>query len=300
MSKKVDQSYIDLENADAFLKKLYEVISKLSAFSKTQFPRFNKIWNIYLSQSKLKPHTPRQIKLDKEKFLNDNSYKAKTLRIAENAAVDIFYSISSIVEALYTKIFSNPDLFLKDFSKNDRKILPYLCAKDLYGKLLEFLKLEHKITPIKYLIIGKNYLLLKINGTNNSEVLNSLKKSEISISYSKLNKTMQEIESEGIIEVTRKGRVKIYTLKKDFVLSSNGQKKYNQAIHPLLEWSTQIWRSFFNIRELNINPPTQYKWVSYLNKVLSRSATQGFRPTHYVLKNLAKYYEMLIEAEKKK
>lgn len=297
MSKKVDTSPLDIENADIFLKKLYEVIYKLSAFSKTQFPRFTKLWNIYFFKSKINPHIPRQIKLNKEKFLTDNEYKAQILRITENAIVDIFYSIRSIVEALYNKIFPNPDLFLKDFSEDDQKILPYLCAKDLYGKLLEFLKLEHNITSTKYLIIGKNYLLLKLNGMSNAEILNSLEKSEISIKYYKLNKIMQEIEGERIIKVERKGRTKIYTLNKDLVLSSDGQKKYNQFFYPLLEWSTQIWRSFYNIRELNITPPSEYKWRSYLEKVLPRSATQGFNATHYVMKNLAKYYEMLIKEE---
>jgi len=103
MSKKEDISPIDLETADIFLKKLYEVIYKLSSISKTQFPRFKKLWNIYFAQDFIKPHIPRQIPFDKQKFLKDDDNKAKTLRITEKAAVDIFYSIRSIVEVLYNE-----------------------------------------------------------------------------------------------------------------------------------------------------------------------------------------------------
>ncbi len=297
MSKKEDVSPTDLEGADIFLKKLYEVIYKLSSISKTQFPRFKKLWNNYFAQDVIKPHVPRLIPFDKQKFLKDDDNKAKTLRITEKAAVDIFYSIRSIVEVLYNEYFPNSELFIKDFSDEDQIILPYICAKDIYGNLLEFLKLEHAITPLKYLIIGKNYLLLKLKGMSTTGIINSLKKSDIKIKYPELTKILREIEKDGIIEIKTKGRGKFSTLNKDLKLTKEGEKKYKSLIKPLLEWSTQIWRSFFNIRELNIKIPPEYKWCSYLEKVLPRSATQGFSTAHYVIKNLAKYYEMLIKEE---
>ena len=120
MSKKEDVSPTDLEGADIFLKKLYEVIYKLSSISKTQFPRFKKLWNNYFAQDVIKPHIPRQIPFDKQKFLKDDDNKAKTLRITEKAAVDIFYSIRSIVEVLYNEYFPNSELFIKDFSDEDQ------------------------------------------------------------------------------------------------------------------------------------------------------------------------------------
>jgi hypothetical protein len=296
MSKKEN---ITLENADDFLKILYDVASKLANLMKTQSPRFVHLWEEYISKINPNPHIPRLIPFDKEKFLNDDEYKATTLRITEGAIVDLFYAIKSIADAIFTQYFRDSELFLSDFSEEDRKILPYLCAVELHGKLLEFLMLEHKNIPLKYIILGKNHQMLNIKGITLAEALNSLKKSEIEIEISDLKRVLDELEQEGIIQGSGEGDEREYTMKIALELTPEGNAKYKEFIYPLLNWSVLNWRSFYNIRELNVTPPDDYKWLSYLTKVLPRAATQGFRAAHYVIKNLAKYYEMVSEEEKK-
>lgn len=284
---------------DSFHRILTDVAYKLANILKTQSPRFLHLWNKYLYKINPQPHVPRLIPFEKEKFIESDEYKAKTLKIIENAAVDIFYSIKSLSDTLYNKYFINSELFLKDFSERDQRILPYLCARELYGNLLEFLKLEHEIAPMKYLVLAKNFQMLKMKGVSFTEVMNGLKKSEIEIDPSELTKIMDEIEQDGIIEGYEEGTDKEYILKSAVKLSPEGDLKYQEHLSPLLSWCTLIWRSFYNIRELNTPVPDDYEWASYLKKVLPRAATQGFKAAHYVIQNLAKYYKMVTEEENK-
>jgi hypothetical protein len=48
----------------------------------------------------------------------------------------------------------------------------------------------------------------------------------------------------------------------------------------------------YNIRELNVTVKG-CTHGDFLQKVLSKSATQGFSPAHYVFKNLITYYEKI-------
>ena len=78
-------------------------------------------------------------------------------------------------------------------------------------------------------------------------------------------------------------------------LSEDGKKQYDLKLYPLIAWPTQFWRSYYNVRELNVTVNENVKYRDFLHKVLSKSATQGFGPANFVFKNLVKYYEKIKE-----
>ncbi len=280
---------------EEFLIKLLDVVHKLSNIAKTQSYRFKKKWDEYLKPLNKKPHIIRQIPLDKTKFLADIDYRIKVLKNVENAIVDGFHSIKSLLQTLYGVYFDS-ELFKKDFSEDDQLVLKYFTAKQILGNLIQYNKMDHESVPMKYNIIARNYTLIKLKGQTDTEVLDNLKKLNITdIKQADLIKIMQEVKSEGIITIKKKGKDNFYELKKELIISQEGKKQYNQVLQPLVDYPTGFWRSFYNIRELNVTPDENCTHQDFLMKVLTKSATQGYAPTHYVFKNLVKYYEKIKE-----
>ncbi len=280
---------------DDFLHKLLEVVHKLSNIAKTQSYRFKTKWDDYLKPLNKNPHIVRQIPLDKEKFLGEIDYRIQTLKNVEQAVVDGFYCIKTLLQTLYSSYF-NSELFKKDFSEEDQLILKYLVAKEILGNLIQYNKLDHESVPLKYNIIARNYTLIKLKGQTDLEILDNLKKLNLKeINLSELNKLMEEIKADGIINIIKKDKNYFYELNKELELSNEGEKRYNMILRPLIDFPTSFWRSFYNIRELNLTPDETYKHRDFLLKVLVKSATQGYSSTHYVVKNLVKYYEKIQE-----
>jgi hypothetical protein len=280
---------------EEFLIKLLDVVHKLSNIAKTQSYRFKKKWDEYLKPLNKKPHIIRQIPLDKTKFLADIDYRIKVLKNVENAIVDGFHSIKSLLQTLYGVYFDS-ELFKKDFSEDDQLVLKYFTAKQILGNLIQYNKMDHESVPMKYNIIARNYTLIKLKGQTDTEVLDNLKKLNITdIKQADLIKIMQEVKSEGIITIKKKGKDNFYELKKELKISQEGKKQYNQVLQPLVDYPTGFWRSFYNIRELNVTPDENCTHQDFLMKILTKSATQGYTPTHYVFKNLVKYYEKIKE-----
>jgi len=283
---------------DEFLNKLLEVVYKLSNIVKTQSPRFKKKWDDYLKPLNQKPHIVRQILLDKKNFLDDIDYRINVLKNVEQATVDGFHSVKTLLQTIYGS-YVNSELFKKDFSEEDQLILKYFIAKEILGNLIQYNKLDHESVPLKYNIIARNYTLIKLKGQLNIEILDSLKKLNIKeVKLTDVNKVMKEIESDGIISIKKKGKNYQYELKKELALSKEGKKYYSQVLQPLVDFPTLFFRSFFNIRELNVTLDQNVKFRDFLQKILLKSATQGFFPTNYVFKNLIKYYEKTKEESK--
>ncbi|MFX1389587.1 MAG: hypothetical protein ACFE9Z_05925 [Promethearchaeota archaeon] len=281
-----------------FLKKLCEVVNKLSSIVKTQSPRLKKKWEDYLGQLDKKPHIVRQIPLDKKNFIDDISYRIKVLKNVEQATLDGFHCVKTLLQAFYTSYF-NSDLFKNDFNKGDQLILKYLIAKEILGNLIQYNKLDHESVPLKYNTIARNYTLIKLKGQTDVEVLDSLKKLNITeVDLNTIRNLMNEIESDGIIRSEKKGQNYIYTLQKELELSNEGKKYYCQILQPIVDWPTLFFRSFFNIRELNVTLDKKTKYYDFLQSILLKTATQGFSPTNYVFKNLIKYYEKIQEENK--
>ncbi len=282
-------------NEEVFLKKLYEVIFKLSTITKTQSYRFKKEWDENFESLKEKPHLIRQIPREKERFLTDIDYRIKILNTVKLTFEDGVNSIKSLLNALYNSYFNDSDIFTSSFTEQDQITLKYLVAKEILGNLIQYNQLDHKTVPLKYNILARSYLLIKFKGQRDTEILENLKKINIDLKLSKLNKIMKEIISDGFLNKTKKGRYLYYHLQQELDLSEEGKKTYNQTIRPLVDWPTLFYRSYYNVRELNVTVDGDVKYPEYLNKVLLKAATQGYLACHYIFNNLIKYYEKLKE-----
>jgi hypothetical protein len=280
-----------------FLTKLMNVVKKLEVLANTQGYRFKTKWKEYLDPVNDKPHLVHQMKLDKEKFIEDIEYRIKFLKEVEQAFADGFHTIQSLLKTLYSSYFQDDcKLFIKDYSAEDQLILKYYVAREILGNLVQFNTLEHESVPLKYNIIARNYLLIKMNGQKDFEILENMKKLQMKdITLAKINKLMEEVEAEGLVTKSKKGENFFYELKKELKLSEKGEKYYQQTLYPLVEWPTQFWRSFYNIREINVTVDKDAPHHEFLNKILRRSATQGYGPCDFVFKNLIKYYEQIKE-----
>jgi len=282
-------------NEEVFLNKLYEVIFKLSSIAKTQSYRFKKEWDENFESLKEKPHLVRQIPREKERFLTDIDYRIKILNTVKLSFEDGVHSIKSLLNALYNSYFNDSDIFTSSFTEQDQITLKYLVAKEILGNLIQYNQLDHESVPLKYNILARTYLLIKFKGQRDSEILENLKKINIHLKLSKLKKNMEEIISDGFINKTKKGRYLYYHIQQELDLSEEGKKTFNQTIRPLVDWPTLFYRSYYNVRELNVTVDGDFKYSDYLNKVLLKAATQGYLACHYIFNNLVRYYEKLKE-----
>ena len=280
---------------EEFLKKLLDVVYKLSNIAKTQSYRLKTKWDDYLKPLNKEPHYIRQISLNKQEFLNEITYRIDVLKNVEQAIVDGFYTIKSILQILYESYFES-ELFKADFLPDDQLILKYLVAKKILGDLIQYNAMDHGSVPIKYNIIARNYTLIKLKGQTDEEILSTLKRLNINdVGPTELTKLMQEIRSDGIIYITKKNNKNVYVIKKELELSKEGDAKYKKLLAPIVDWPTGFWRSFYNVRELNVSLDEDCKHRDFLMLVLTKTATQGYTPAHYVFKNLIKYYEKIKE-----
>jgi len=277
-------------SGEEFLNKLYVVAYKLYTIASTQSYRFKKEWDENLSSFKEKPHLVRYIKVEKEKFLTDIDYRIKALNKIKVSFEDGFHTIKRLLTVLYNSYFEDSKNFLSNFDIEDRIILKYFVAKEIIGNLIQYNQLDHETVPLKYNILARNYLLIKF-----TEILENLKKINIQLKSKKLKKLMDEIVSDGFIKKNKKCKSLSYSLKQELELSEEGKKTYNQILRSLVDWSTLFYRSYYNVRELNVTVVDDSKHLEFLNKVLQKAATQGYTACHYVFKNLVKYYEKLKE-----
>ena len=278
-----------------FLEKLSDVVGKLISIARAQGSRFEKLWEDLFISIKADHHKMRDIKFIGEKFLKDIGYRIEILKSLEISQIDGFYCIKSILETLYNYYFDS-DLFRNSFSKQDQLLLKYIAARDILGTLIQYNQLDHETVPLKYNIIGRNYLLIKLNGQKDVDILQNMVKLNINVELAHLNKTLDEVVSEGIVNKTKSGNSFLYTLNKELELTEAGKKQYNAiGLRQIVEWPTQFWRSFYNIRELNVTIDENVKYRDFLHQILAKSATQGFTAANYVFKNLIKYYEKIKE-----
>ena len=282
-------------SGEEFLNKLFSVAYKLYTIASTQSYRFKKEWDENLSFLKEEPHLVRYIKVEKQKFLINIDYRIEALNTIKHSFEDGVQSIKSLLTALYNSYFEDSEIFLSNFNEEDRIILKYFVAKEILGNLIQYNQIDHETVPLKYNILARNYLLIKFKDQKTTEILDNLKKINIQLKAHQLRTYMHEIALDGFINKRRIGKYLSYSLKKELELSEEGKKTYNQNIRNLVDWPTLFYRSYYNIRELNVTVEDNSKHVEFINKVLQKAATQGFTACHYVFTNLVEYYEKLKE-----
>ncbi len=274
-----------------FIAKLYEVVYKLSGISKTQSYRFKREWDAYLNEFEPNPHILRQFSVEKDRFLNDVSYRIEILDTVRLSFDDGFHSIKSLLSTLYKSYLNDSSKFKKDFSEIDQLQLKYFIAKEILGNLFQYNQMDHESVPLKYNILARTYFMIKNNGLTTKTIKENLNKIFIDIKLTELRKYLNEIIQDGFLKKKKEGRAYVYNLAKEIELSEEGKKKFNQILRPLVDWPTLFWRSYYNIREINVSIIKGAKDPQLLNNILSKAATQGYLACHYVFENLKKYYE---------
>ena len=276
---------------EQFLNKLYIVLDKLYSIASTQSSRFKKEWDENFASLNLEPHLIRSIKVDKDKFLTDKDYRIKALNIIKLSFEDGFHSIKSLLSALYNSYFKDSKIFLSNFNETDQVILKYFVAKKILGDLIQYNQLDHETVPLKYNILARNYLMIKFKEQKTTDILINLKKINIQLKANQLKTYMHQIALDGFITKLKKGKSLSYGLKKELELSEEGKKTYSQTISRLVDWPTLFYRSYYNVRELNVTITDDSSHSEDINKVLQKAATQGYTACHYVFSNLVEYYK---------
>lgn len=283
--------------SEEFLIKLFSVVYKLFTIAKTQSDRLKKEWDENFASLPEQPHLVRYIRAEKEKFLTDIDYRIKVLNTIKLSFEDGFHSIKSILTVLFHSYFKDSEIFTQNFIREDQNKLKYLVAKEILGNLFQYNQLDHETVPLKYNILARNYLLIKFKEQSAKEIDENLKKIKINIKLSALKKSLNKIIADGFLKKNKVGKHIYYSLQQELELSEKGKTSYNQTIRSIVDWPTLFYRSYYNVREINVTVNGDCKHPEFLNKVLLKTATQGYTACHYVFKNLVKYYEKLKEEE---
>ena len=283
--------------SEEFLTKLFSVVYKLFTIAKTQSDRLKKEWDEIFASLPVQPHLVRSIRPEKEKFLTDIDYRIKVLNTIKLSFEDGFHAIKSILTALYSSYFMDSEVFTQNFVREDQKTLKYLVGKEILGNLIQYNQLDHETVPLKYNILARNYLLIKFKKQSASNINENLKKIKITLKLPALKKFLDEIITDGFLTKKKVGKNIYYNLQRELELSEKGKATYNQTIRPLVDWPTLFYRSYYNVRELNVTVNGDCKHPEFINKVLLKAATQGYTACHYVFNNLVKNYEKIKEEE---
>lgn len=289
---------------DLFISTLWKIINKDKTFIHSHMSRFNKLWNEHLVDIEPSPHKIREIQVLRKDFFESDQKKIIILRKLEISLVDGYYTVKSVVDTLFGKYFQDSELFLSKFKEEDRIPAKYIAAEALIGALLQFISSEQDSVPLNYLVVAKNRSMLKLKGLTDKKILLNIKPGGSELERDKINDIMAELVQLGYVERTAvkangaqnlEGARYFYKWKKDFKLSLEGKTFYDSFINPIIAWTVQLWRSLYNIRELDVLIPENYKFRNFLMKTVAKAATQGFKSCYSVIKNIQTYYEMVIE-----
>jgi hypothetical protein len=211
--------------------------------------------------------------------------------------------IKDVVSTIFNQYFHESRQFNKDFSRKNRDPVRYMTAEKFIGALLQFISGEQDLIEKKYIVVALNKSMMKLKGLSDTKIIKKLEANGFKISKQELQNIMYELEDHGVLEKhrIRKKDEEIYGEGTffykwiiDFDLPKEAKSLYNKKVLKLVEWSIQLWRSLYNIRELHLEVPSEYPNRDFLVATLQKAAIQGFKSTWWVIKNIKKYYEMQI------
>ncbi|MHA1110197.1 MAG: hypothetical protein ACTSRE_03805 [Promethearchaeota archaeon] len=286
---------------DLFTKTLWEIIKRESSLVNTHYVFFEEYWEASFKGLKSDPHTMRRFKVTESKFNESTQGKIELLTGLETALIDGYYLIKDIVSTIFNNYFRSSREFAKDFKRMDRDPIRYMTAEKFIGSLLQFISGEQDLIDRKYIVVALNKSMMKLKGLSDTKIIKKLESNGFIISKHQLQIVMYDLEDHGVIE---KHRIRkkdeeiygpgtyFYKWIMDFDLPPDSKKLYNKKIAKLVDWSIQLWRSLYNIRELHLEVPSDYPNRDFLVATLQKAAIQGFKSTWWVIKNIKKYYEM--------
>ncbi|MBN2154537.1 MAG: hypothetical protein JW776_00650 [Candidatus Lokiarchaeota archaeon] len=288
---------------DLFTRTLWEIIKRESTLVNTHYVFFEELWEASFKDINPNPHTMRRFPAEKRKFDESIQGKIELLSGLETALIDGYYLIRNVVSTIFNTYFHESRQFIKDFKRQDRDPVRYMTAEKFIGSLLQFISSEQDLIDKKYIVVALNKSMMKLKGLSDLKIIIKLESNGFTISKAELQNIMYELEDHGVIEKHRirrkdeeiygKGTF-FYKWIMDFDLPTESKQLYNKKILKLVDWSIQLWRSLYNIRELHLKVPPNYPNREFLEATLQKAAIQGFKSTWWVIKNIKKYYEMLL------
>ena len=286
---------------DLFTRTLWEIIKRESNLINTYYIFFEELWDETFQELNPQPHTLRRYSAQESTFNNSIQGKIELLTGLETALIDGYYLIKDIVSTIFNNYFHESRQFKRDFSRKDRDPVRFMTAEKFIGSLLQFISSEQGLIEKKYIVVALNKSMMKLKGLSDEKIIKKLESNGFTISKSELQNIMYELEDHGVIEKHRIHRTEeelygtgtfFYKWIMEFDLSKEATTFYNKKILKLVEWSVQLWRSLYNIRELHLEVPQNYPNRDFLVATLQKAATQGFKSSWWVISNIKKYYEM--------
>ncbi len=289
------------DSEDLFTKTLWTIIKRESSLVNTHYVFFEELWEASFKEINPNPHTMRRFKVSRNQFNDSIKGKIELLSSLEIALIDGYYLIKDIVSTLFNNYFRSSRQFARDFHRKVRDPIRYMTAEKFIGSLLQFISGEQDLIDKKYIVVALNKSMMKLKGLSDTKIIKKLESNGFIISKHQLQIVMYDLEDHGVIE---KHRIRkkdeeiygpgtyFYKWIMDFNLPLESKKLYNKKIAKLVDWSIQLWRSLYNIRELHLEVPSDYPNRDFLVKTLQKAAIQGFKSTWWVIKNIKKYYEM--------
>lgn len=286
---------------DLFTKTLWMIIKRESSLVNTHYVFFEELWEFSFKDIKLDPHTMRRFKAEERKFNESTQGKIELLTDLETALIDGYYLIKDVVSTIFNVYFHESRQFNRDFKRTDRDPVRYMTAEKFIGSLLQFISGEQGLIDKKYIVVALNKPMMKLKGLSDTKIIQKLESNGFKISKAELQNIMYELEDHGVVE---KHRIRkddeekygigtfFYKWIMDFDLPKESKTLYNKKILKLVDWSIQLWRSLYNIRELHLEVPPDYPNRDFLVATLQKAAIQGFKSSWWVIKNIKKYYEM--------
>ncbi len=286
---------------DLFTKTLWEIIKRESSLVNTHYVFFEELWEVSFKEINPTPHMMRRFKVSEEKFNESTQGKIELLADLEIALIDGYYLIKDIVSTIFNNYFRSSREFAKDFHRKIRDPIRYMTAEKFIGSLLQFISGEQDLIDKKFIVVALNKPMMKLKGLSDTKIIKKLESNGFTISLHQLQIIMYDLEDHGVIEKIRIRKkdeeiygegTYYYKWIMDFDLPTESKSLYNKKIAKIVDWSIQLWRSLYNIRELHLEVSPDYPNRDFLVATLQKAAIQGFKSTWWVIKNIKKYYEM--------
>ncbi|GAB4328160.1 MAG: hypothetical protein Kow0069_35310 [Promethearchaeota archaeon] len=281
------------EYHDKFDEILTDVVARTSTFLKVHSPRLSTSWNEFWRSFEPAVPSVRLVPVDAARFRYDLAYRRDRLAELDAAMVDGFQAVRAVARALFFKILPSPR-FSSHFSGENAPVVAYKAGGSL-ATLQEFVQLDPGSVPATHVLVAKFGALLRLKGATDAQMAEGLTRSGLSCGPADVRAAMTPLVEAGLVEVARApDGSESYSKLDKLQLPPEERRKFDRDLRPPIEWAVQLWRSLYNLRELNTPIDPGRGWATFLERTTSRAATQGFQAARFVVHNLVKYHDLLL------